>query len=1033
MTPRRWWAPVALVALIAAALIPSAVRAYDRYRVQQIQHAIHKLVQRADEGVRIPRGVLEEEDEAGGEHGDDAYLRGLADATLWGTPSPAVTARTLQLARAESQRWSSRMPRPVSPFAAFANPTSIQGGTSLQSGSSTELQSGAFSGVSWTNLGPSDATFEWNGSSYNKVDSGRINAIAVDPTDPQVVYLGSSGGGVWKTYNFGVSDPTWIPLTDNVGNLAVGALELDPQNPQTLYAGLGDAFDAPAGQVIRTDDGGATWTTPVPLVGTYPAASGGLAVKGQRVRALKVDPAHSNVVLVGTEVGLFRSTDGGAHFTLIDLPNAGPQLAESVWSIVSAGSPNGQTRFVVAGVYACDPATLPPDEGGKTYGLATGATGCEAGNLGDIWQSTDGGATWTSRRSAGAIPSAIAPGRVTLAASTPAGTSQAVTIYAQVGDQDSTAAADLGYWRSVDSGATWSNLGGTVANPTNGNDCKDIHVAAEQHWYNQAIAVDPTNSARVLVGGMLCGLRTSTGTSVATTWENVAHWLGPADISGNTSAGPLSYVHADWHAATLVQVGNTVRALVGTDGGLYWTDQLFASGSPTATTVAWNFANRGLVTHLAYSVASGDPADGDGAVALAGLQDNGTRIRESTTNPTTFNQVMGGDGFGTAYTSGGGNRVYWASVYGGGAHYQCIPGRDALGRNVTCGAGGDFSAYDPSLTCKVQGNLDANPFVTRYAVASASPTANTVLTISDFQVFRISGASGNWTAISPCLTAADGSLVVLRNVAASQTVDGLYGVAISGGRYAVTSNCGGSSTNCSWTMSRPLGVDANGNGLLDPSESLSFTSSLAFPTAPTGSAGDTYLAATSAPMMNDDVTPVPDSVGHLFKTTDRGLHWTPWHGSGAGALPNVPVHVVKFDPGDSSNDTVYVGTDLGVYRSTDGGANWERFGNGLPMVRVTDLFISRTGSLMRASTYGRGLWEIYPSATAERGVSGSGDYDRNLKIDFLDLAALSIRMGTSPATTAPPLYDWNADLTGTVNGIDDADLTALLAKFGSTP
>jgi hypothetical protein len=84
------------------------------------------------------------------------------------------------------------------------------------------------------------------------------------------------------------------------------------------------------------------------------------------------------------------------------------------------------------------------------------------------------------------------------------------------------------------------------------------------------------------------------------------------------------------------------------------------------------------------------------------------------------------------------------------------------------------------------------------------------------------------------------------------------------------------------------------------------------------------------------------------------------------------------------------------------------------------------------------LWEIYPSATANAGAAGNGDYDRNLQIDWADLGALSARLGTTPATTTAPLYSWIEDLTGVgvnvpLQAIDDADLTALLAKFGDHP
>ena len=88
---------------------------------------------------------------------------------------------------------------------------------------------------------------------------------------------------------------------------------------------------------------------------------------------------------------------------------------------------------------------------------------------------------------------------------------------------------------------------------------------------------------------------------------------------------------------------------------------------------------------------------------------------------------------------------------------------------------------------------------------------------------------------------------------------------------------------------------------------------------------------------------------------------------------------------------------------------------------------------MRAATFGRGLWEIYPSATAAKGVPGTGDWDRNQQIDFLDVLATANRLGTTPATTVAPFYDWNQDLQGTVNTIDEQDLEQLLSRFGGRP
>src|ERR1051326_2942584 len=102
---------------------------------------------------------------------------------------------------------------------------------------------------------------------------GRTLALAIRPDDPNTMYAGSAGGGVWKTTDGGQS---WNPLTDLLPSLAITKLAMDPQNPDTLYAGTGEWYtNSQRGDSIRgagifkTTDGGATWNQ---LPGTVSAA-----------------------------------------------------------------------------------------------------------------------------------------------------------------------------------------------------------------------------------------------------------------------------------------------------------------------------------------------------------------------------------------------------------------------------------------------------------------------------------------------------------------------------------------------------------------------------------------------------------------------------------------------------------------------------------------------------------------------------------------------------------------------------------------
>src|SRR5262245_34733556 len=178
----------------------------------------------------------------------------------------------------------------------------------------------------------------------NNAASGAVQSIAVNPNDPTNIVVGTVNGGVWSTANADPSNPgavAWQPLTDQLGSLAIGAVAFSPMGPpgQTIFAGTGDftsfAFNGgPAVGLYRTTDGGATWS----LLGPNLA---GHRIKQVLPTAVGGDPAHQ-VILVATVDGggLFRSADGGQTFTAVPLlpppgspPSAFP-LSQSVTQLI---------------------------------------------------------------------------------------------------------------------------------------------------------------------------------------------------------------------------------------------------------------------------------------------------------------------------------------------------------------------------------------------------------------------------------------------------------------------------------------------------------------------------------------------------------------------------------------------------------------------------------------------------------------------------------------------------------------------------
>jgi hypothetical protein len=893
--------------------------------------------------------------------------------------------------------------------------------------------------TSWVSLGPTDADQEFNEYVIHGVDSGRPNGIAVHPTNPDIVYMAVSGGGLWKTFNFGSAEPQWNPVTDLQPNLAIGAFAMDPLDADTLYIGNGDFADASGDTVEKSTDGGTTWSTPVSLSGIAP--DGKTPLVPLSVHGLGV---LFNQVFAATDVGLFTSINFGASFTLTALPNRNGNVPDEMWSVVSTGG----SAWVASGVTFC--ASNVPSTTGipLVFGGTEATAACPAGNDGVIWYSPDG-ASWSIANT----PLTTGIGRITIGAGSTA-TPASTVLYAMVGSVDGT--STVGFWRSMDAGHTWLDATGNLINPSLGGayaDCADTNLGHEQSWYNQSVSVDPTNPAHVLVGGNLCGARTLDGISGSPSWELISDWL-PNPVSGATSNGVLPYVHADWHTSTTSLATGSLVVFAGTDGGIFTSTDVFDPNTP-GEQVQWINHNHGLVTHLVYQLGTGDQTTQDPFILIAGTQDNGTRYRADPNNPSVFNQPFGGDGIGATVHHGSSGTTYWCSAEE--THGFCQPSS-----SVDCSQGSNWYEVDPAisgrtspaehdgppgahgedddddeplgLAAQVRAKLheDSEPFFVHYANVETDTRGQSVLTHTNEQVW-VAGINGSgnlaWTAISQDLTN-DPNGEGFASVTASRVTPGLYGAAglVSLAPFFVSTTGNAMST---WVAASPV----TPTGTIDR---LTGASSIDFPpTLGVGqNPGDVFIGSFTGTMNDANRTPPPDNMGHLYRTEDGGKTWTSIVGqSSARQLPNVPVYVAKYDPIVAT--TIYAATDVGVYITTDDGADWDRMGVGLPIISTRDIYVAKNQGFIRAATYGRGIWEIYPSAAESSGTPGNGDFDRNLAINWIDVAALSARLGETPMDTTPPYYTWIDDIvqsaTDPTAQIDDGDLAALLDKFAGQP
>jgi hypothetical protein len=420
-------------------------------------------------------------------------------------------------------------------------------------------------GPKWVSIGPAGADYEQNGSFTGHVrDSGRARTILPHPTNPDVVYFLTSGGGLWRTNNWTASSTTWTPLTDDLPTTGGGAVAFG-RNPNTLYLGLGDPFDQilVGGSMVKSRNGGNTWEGMIEL---------GNAVS---VRDVKVDTGtNRDIVLVATDNGLFRSTDEGDSYSAVATFNG-----MSVWSIVRSSA-----GWLVS-AQPCPAAAV-----GLRCGIAT-----------TLYLSTDRGATWAPISNAGNVFNTN--GRTTLGVAA-AGDS---VVYAYSSTLTDSAMRDV--YRSADGGQTWvANGVNSTKVPTNPNASQpNMNICTGQCWYNQSVLVDPRDPSRntVWIGGTLAAALSTNGGS---TWALKTWWL-------YSQFPTLPYAHADHHAAAFKTTG-TPTIILGNDGGLNISTDDGASFSSDK--------NNGLVSHLYYTVTGNAKFPN---LVLGGTQDNGTRLR----------------------------------------------------------------------------------------------------------------------------------------------------------------------------------------------------------------------------------------------------------------------------------------------------------------------------------------------------------------------------------------------------------------------
>ena len=545
---------------------------------------------------------------------------------------------------------------------------------------------------SWVSLGPTNANRIQNGFNRPFVDSGRLRNILPDPRNPDVVYVLSSSGGLWKTKSFTASKPAWVPKTDFIFATSGGSAAFG-RTPDVVYLGSGDPFDQAVGGVFyKSTDGGDTWTSPIFLPGAT-------SVHDIKVDVSQGSTSADDIVFAATDVGLFRSTDGGASFSKVASIDAFPPLPTEVWSLVrtSAG------WIASAAVWELSPNFL---------------------EFTVLYVSTDQGATWNPIPDAASGLADFSYGRTTLAA-----TPGASVAYAEVANNDGGASAQVDIFRSTDGGLHWAGLGMNAKVPTNPNIFNpNMDLMHRQAYYNQMILVDPADATgnTVYAGGDLSSAVSRDG---GNTWTLLSSWVGTNALSNpkqHLDADPLllPYVHADFHTAAVSLIGGKKTIFFGSDGGIFYSTDNGKSFR--------NNANEGLVTHLIYALASGTSHPEN---VLIGLQDNGTRYRLAST--TTYNGSIGGDGCGVGWSQANDNFSFGSYI------------RLDI-RRFTQNPPNDEHKYDALLAISNLRNYrsDAN-FVTPFhtPTGEADPTGARFFTNTNHYLLGTSDGGNTWNEV----------------------------------------------------------------------------------------------------------------------------------------------------------------------------------------------------------------------------------------------------------------------------------------------
>ncbi len=810
----------------------------------------------------------------------------------------------------------------------------------------------------WVQLGPAPVISDASGvglQDYNFV-AGRATTVAVDPADStsNTVYVGGAFGGLWKSSNAGPlsslpGSVAWAPLTDNQATLAIGSIAIQPQlnNPDpaksVILAGTGEtngSGDSYYGLgILRSGDAGNTWTLIAHDSSLPPRSFAGLGFS-----KIAFSTGNPNLVVaaasataegltenkenpVGMNRGIYYSTDGG-----------------SSWNYAN----------IADGATITDPASVSD----VVYNAAAGEF-FAAISLHGIYSSADGInwlrlATQPGALSATSCPAHIASpsvcpiyrGELTVVPNRvgPGGKGEVYAWYVDANDNDG------GIWTSTDGGTSWAQI-----NDSGITSCGDLFggCGTEQGTYNLALAAIPNGTATDLYAGAVnlykCTISVispNCGGAGSGTFLNLTHVYGCSSIAK---------VHPAQHSIAFMLINNAAQDVMyfANDGGIYraldgYTGLLDGNcgGSNMFDSLNGTLGSITQVVSFSESATQSPSAD----ILLAGAQANGSPGTASAQSSTTWQNVNAGDGGYTAISPD--NDTVW---------FVSNPPDSVSSVNIfKCDSGINCRTPDFQNNEVVSGTTlggDAGAFNTPFIL---DPQDSGEMIVGTCRVWRGPSSGGSFSDLSFDFETGGTGICsgtetnLVRAIAAGGAKDS---IGFSNVIYAGTSGTGPLSS----------GLPTGGHVWVSTNVGAGYSTWA----DQTGPINPDHFPISSIVIDDSDISGLTAYVGimgfgvsHIWKTTTGGVSWVDFTAN----LPDAPVNALLVDTPSGLPGTIYTGTDVGVFVSATGAASWTEVGPApssnnpgyLPNVAVTSLHLFDPGASrrLRASTYGRGLWEL---------------------------------------------------------------------------